>query len=309
MKRESLGKPISPQMQPSSSCQVRYLQIGVEDLNFCISDIYEADLEPPSHPIVEVHVHNLLEVGYCHRGAGVLLVEDRVLPFNRGDVCFVNNQEMHMSRAVGDSPCHWSYFWLDPARLLAGIPEGLDIPRMEQLGGAGFPNIITPRQNATLCRTVREIVEEIQHPSFNHRLVLRGLVCVMMGMLHRVLAGSASGESPLVERKGIERIAPALSYMTQSYKEPISVETLAELCDMSMTHFRRIFLGAVGVPPLKYLAQLRVRMAAAMLCGSEKNVTQVAYEVGFESINTFNRHFHATTGMAPLEWRKRHGQR
>ena len=272
---------------------------------FPITYLYEAVLEPQTNPILLLHAHDALELGYCHSGSGVLVVEGRVVPFSAGDICVVTEEAMHMSRGAIGQPSRWSFFWLDAGRLLAGMPDALDTMGPSLFGGPEFPYILSSRKHEKLCSLVRDIVEELRTGGEDHRVVVKGLACAAMAMLHRACRGLQPSDQTGA-RHGVDRIAPALHRIASHYTDPLDVEQLAALCNTSVRSFRRLFHEAVGKPPLQYLAELRSRMAAAILAESEKSISQVAYEVGFESINTFNRQFRATLGASPREWRQLH---
>src|SRR5579862_5299786 len=63
------------------------------------------------------HIHNVLEIGWCHSGEGVFMVEDKAYAFKAGDVYVISSYEAHFA-APGGSPSEWSFVFLDPPRLL-----------------------------------------------------------------------------------------------------------------------------------------------------------------------------------------------
>jgi AraC family transcriptional activator of mtrCDE len=81
---------------------------------------------------------------------------------------------------------------------------------------------------------------------------------------------------------------------------------LATRCRLSVTHFRRRFLQATGRTPLAYLIELRIRIAMGLLAGTQRPVLEIADEIGFPTLSSFNRHFRRLTGAAPRVWRRRH---
>ena len=50
--------------------------------------------ERSSKPIIAPHVHDFLEIGYCYDGNGVVIIEDKILPFKKGDAVLINNREL-----------------------------------------------------------------------------------------------------------------------------------------------------------------------------------------------------------------------
>lgn len=302
----SLAKRRSDNVEPRRSFGLDFVPVHQWlPTDFPISNLCPWTILPQSVPIDQLHIHDALEVGYCDSGTGVLVIEDRVIPFGPGDVSIVNDREMHMSRHTDGVPSHWTYFWCDPPALLASMPESVEIASQDVFAGADFPNIISPANHPEICRTVARIIEEMREQREpGYRTVVRGLAGIMMALLHRMCKETLQRNSPPAHT-GIERISPALRYMANHYAEEIEVDELAEMCHLSVTHFRRVFLASVGSPPLQYLARLRVRMAAGILRErADQPVTAVASAVGFDSINTFNRHFLHIMGTSPRRWRR-----
>lgn len=274
--------------------------------DFPVSQLYSCVLEPPERPNRYMHAHDALELGVCHEGSGMLIVEDRVFPFTAGDTCFVNDREMHMSFGVGDAPSRWTFLWLDPGALLAGLPDVADAVNTAALNGRDLPSILNPRDHPVICGAIGQLINEVrdQHPG--HRAAIRGLALLLMAQIHRILPndqGNPTDRSEVV-RSELDRIAPAIEFMAANFTDEVCVDDLAELCHMSLTHFRRVFGAAIGKPPLQYLAQLRVRTAAAMLQETDKSIASIAFDVGYAHINTFNRQFRQLLNLSPSEWRR-----
>jgi len=84
--------------------------------------------------------------------------------------------------------------------------------------------------------------------------------------------------------------------------------TLAELASAvgsSRSALSDRFNQLVGQPPMQYLMQWRMQLAARLLNDGAAKVSTVASEVGYESEAAFSRAFKKTTGVAPVVWRKR----
>jgi len=83
----------------------------------------------------------------------------------------------------------------------------------------------------------------------------------------------------------------------------LSVDELARLCHLSSSSFKRKFNDVFNASPKKYISQKKVEKAAKLLKADRTRVSDIAYDVGFESLATFNRNFTATYGMSPSEYR------
>lgn len=73
---------------------------------------------------------------------------------------------------------------------------------------------------------------------------------------------------------------------------------------MSRSSFAERFTGYVGMPPMTYLAQWRLQVAARLLQGGSLSVAQAAARVGYQSESAFNRAFKRQVGRPPGSWRR-----
>ncbi len=84
----------------------------------------------------------------------------------------------------------------------------------------------------------------------------------------------------------------------------LSVHTLANLCNLSDGHFRRLFFKVHNYSPNAYITRLRIERAKELLRFSKDTALQIAEKCGFESGYYFSRVFKSKTGFTPIEYRK-----
>ncbi len=101
-----------------------------------------------------------------------------------------------------------------------------------------------------------------------------------------------------------EHIGRSLAVLHRRPSHPWSLEELAREAGLSRSAFADRFTYLVGRPPLQYLTRWRMQLAAGLLEHGSK-VTQVAFEVGYESEAAFSRAFKKITGHTPGTWRVR----
>ncbi|MNY74794.1 transcriptional activator FtrA [compost metagenome] len=82
--------------------------------------------------------------------------------------------------------------------------------------------------------------------------------------------------------------------------EPIHIEELAAICNLSITHFRRTFRACMGSAPLDYLIHMRMQMASALLCHTDSSILSISEKVGYSTLSSFNRHFQDMDGRHSL---------
>lgn len=93
--------------------------------------------------------------------------------------------------------------------------------------------------------------------------------------------------------------------MDRRYAEAIDVEALARSVHLSRAHFIRSFRATFGETPHRYLQRRRIERAMALLRETDRPVTEICLDVGFASLGTFGRTFHAVVGISPIAYRER----
>ncbi len=84
---------------------------------------------------------------------------------------------------------------------------------------------------------------------------------------------------------------------------------MAAVLRLSPDYFTRVFTRTFGISPRKWLLRERIRCAARDLLHSSCNITELAYEYGYEDIYLFSRQFKRVTGLSPTAYRNRHANK
>ena len=103
----------------------------------------------------------------------------------------------------------------------------------------------------------------------------------------------------------LRRLLRAKDRMDAASHEAWPVRRLAEVSGVSAAHFARSFARAFGAPPHRYLLTRRVERATALLRDTDLAITEIAFQVGWESLGTFGRTFRDIVGESPGEFRAR----
>ncbi len=102
------------------------------------------------------------------------------------------------------------------------------------------------------------------------------------------------------------RVMRVLLYIQQHLDEALSLETLAEVANVSPFYFHRLFKGMVGEPVLEHVRRLRLERAAYQLKSTEKPISHIAFDAGYETHEAFSRAFRAAFQQTPSAYRKEH---
>ncbi len=106
-------------------------------------------------------------------------------------------------------------------------------------------------------------------------------------------------------KKEQDRIRTIYALIDERYQEKISVDEVAQLCNLTKPAFCRYFKKATGSTFIGFLNQYRISQAKRLLL-SGKNITEACYACGFESLSYFNRTFRKITDENPSDFKKRY---
>ncbi len=104
---------------------------------------------------------------------------------------------------------------------------------------------------------------------------------------------------------GMNKIEAAVRFIQENPTEKIFVSELADLCEMSESHLRRLFSEFLGMSPIEYKNSLILKSACSMLSFDRLNVSETADALGFGDIYTFSQFFKKRMGLSPKKYSER----
>lgn len=109
---------------------------------------------------------------------------------------------------------------------------------------------------------------------------------------------------PAKQTLAYEKIKCAKAYIEAHWQENFSLQDLADLCFLSVPHFRHSFSQVFQIPPMEYRDSLRLLNAKDYLAQGGYSITEIAEKCGFLSVNYFSRFFKKHTGVSPKQYAK-----
>ena len=105
-----------------------------------------------------------------------------------------------------------------------------------------------------------------------------------------------------------ERLCRARTYIDECYDLPLDLNEISKQACLSRFHFLRLFREAFATTPHQYLIHRRIEKAKELLRSRRLSVTDVCFEVGFQSLCSFSSLFRRCVGDAPVNYREREMQ-
>lgn len=265
-----------------------------------------------------------LKVNAVVRG-GCLLVREgggEPLKLSEGDVVVSDGRQPYvLCSALGVEPLDSDEVTVDPVTCTARLGDGtdedvvcvsghIDLSRDSgELLRRALPELIHVRSHAAeapvLGWLIGQLAEEMTARRAGVEFASDQLAQLMFVQVLRVCLAESEGLPPgWLRALADERLAPALRLMHGDPGHPWQLEELARAAAMSRTTFAVRFKEASGVPPLTYLLNWRMSLAARALRQDATPVAALARSVGYTSESAFSNAFKRTVGVAPRRYRE-----
>jgi AraC-like DNA-binding protein len=101
-----------------------------------------------------------------------------------------------------------------------------------------------------------------------------------------------------------KRIAPAVRFLEQHFRDHIELSQVVESCGLSTTHVHRLFQKLLRMSPTEYVMALRMQDARRLLATTNQPLSAIAGSTGFFDQSHFTKCFRKVTGMTPSRYRK-----
>jgi len=148
-------------------------------------------------------------------------------------------------------------------------------------------------------------VAEAREPRAGGRCVVARVGELMfVEVLRRCLTGASAPQSGWLAGLRDPVVGRALQLLHGSPSAAWKLERLASEVGVSRSRLAEAFTRVVGQPPMLYLTQWRLQIAARLLADGAGKVSAVAHEVGYDSEAAFSRAFKRFTGVSPAQWRR-----
>ena len=117
----------------------------------------------------------------------------------------------------------------------------------------------------------------------------------LSGLCNQIMMEEKNSEPPLVQK--------AREYIEKHKSEELSLAAVASAAGASVFHFCKVFHKSTGLKFTDYVARIRVEDARTQLLNPSRRISEVAYDVGFQSLTQFNRTFKRVFGQSPSDFR------
>ena len=257
-----------------------------------------------SSVIIDTAIHEEIEIKYFYEGESTLLIGNKTVKAEAGDIVIINPYEFHATLDSGKEE-NGKYIL---------IMIGLDFFRGTNSSQIDLRHLIYGKKtvfkshlkaNERLKRTITLMGEESEGELEYSKLSIFGLVAEMFALLLR----NGTEQSHTQKNDDIIRyysiIEPALRMIRDEYQSKFTIDTLSCTCNISKYHFCRIFKTVTGMSTMQYLNDYRLKIADAMLNSTKNSIAEISVKCGFDDVSYFSRLYKKHFGYTPGKSREK----
>ena len=121
-------------------------------------------------------------------------------------------------------------------------------------------------------------------------------------IIYRLLVGEQGARLREIAAEGSQthHIAHTIEWLQENYSEPLKVDDLASMAQMSSSTFYQHFRSMTALSPLQYQKRLRLQEARRLMLSEDLDAASAGFKVGYESASQFSREYRRHFGAPPV---------
>ncbi len=263
---------------------------------------------PAGVHVLDTHWHEEAEFFMLLEGDILFQVDTDYFPLWAGEAVFIESGDIHAAYALEQAPCRFCALVFHPDLLASAqfdtIQQNNILPLQEKR--QSFPRHITPAipWQQELLGHLERMMEAYANTMPGFEAFMKGTLLIMLSQIAIEGRSVNHSQSDEADTTKINRLKKVILYIQDNYQEPIRTRDLSELIPMSEGQFCRFFKAMTRKTPVDYINSYRIRQAADLLQQTERKISDIALEVGFDNVSYFIKVFRKAMNCSPSEFRK-----
>lgn len=254
------------------------------------------------------HYHPEYEIIFVEKSYGVRLMGNHIGNFSDGDLVFIspnlphvwkNDTDFYQGREDLFVDVYVIHFTEDAlGKDYFNLPEFTHVRNLFLNGQQGL--LIKGKDK----HKISELIKKVYNSSGIERLSLFiTTLDAIAGTIDYILLSSPGYINTLNNIDTI-RITRVMDYLMENYTSDINLDRIADLVNLNKSSFCRYFKTRTRKTCSQFLNEIRIAHACKLLINSDKIISQICYETGYNNVSHFNRQFKLITGLTAKSYRK-----
>jgi AraC family transcriptional regulator of arabinose operon len=228
---------------------------------------------------------------YCVDGGGSIFIKDQRHELSANTYFIIPKNVYHRYLSSESNP--WTIYWV---HFTGTISEKI----YERYSDTELPVLRTIPYDENRVKIFEQIYSILEH-NFNDK----EMEAANFNLLHFISSFIYHKEGH-PEVYNTDAISSSITFMKQHIHETLGIEQLAKQQHVSVSHYSRSFKQKTGLSPINYFNQLKIQKSCQYLYFTDRNIKQIALDLGFEDQYYFSRLFKNVIGISPALYKKQH---
>lgn len=273
-----------------------------------------------------IHMHEFVQIVYMCKGKIKHVINNNAFDVSKGDIFVIPPYVPHFFIDSPDEKYELIEFEFTPEFINEkfSLLQERKNPETINMINSGFMDFaylepflvaeheVKPRLNLTgsiqieVEKILNEILLEYERREIDFELMIKALLLKLLVIVGREYKRQNIGtEFDDILARHRDALYEALEYINNNFTKDITIEDAAKVAMLSQSYFRYLFKQLTQKTFTEYINSLRIAKAVDLLKNNpEMKVVDICFEVGFKSVNHFNRIFRTEIGYTPMQVRK-----
>lgn len=263
---------------------------------------YETVIRQNIQGYIPLHWHDEIQFVLVVKGEANFQINQEKIELREGDGLCINSGCLHMAEEKNQSGCIYICLNVSPHFILS--QELYTTYVYPYIQATNLPYLYIDA-NDNWGRNILEAIMKIKQmieqepPYFEIEIALQ-----ITFIWKNLIINGFSLEYNETEVLKHHRMKQMLNWIHHHYGEKIMLDDIASAGGLSRSECCRYFKGMLKTTPLRYVTDYRIQASLSLLQHTDANVTEIAYQVGFNSTSYFIDKFRKTMDITPLAYKK-----
>lgn len=235
------------------------------------------------------HTHHFTELFYIVSGKGAFILPDCEVPVKANDLVIINPNIEHTEKSNKQ----------DSLEYIALGLEGISFSLPKEDSQIGLFTYQGDRDDILFY--LKKLLLEVVNSYNDFEIVCKNIIEILVVKLRRAKNITIKKDTP---QQMNQSVALAKHYINHNYRNPITLDILAKVGNINKYYLAHTFKQDIGISPIEYLNQVRIKEAKTLLETTSYTIAEVALFNGFSSQSFFSQAFKREVKQTPSEYKK-----
>ncbi len=262
---------------------------------------------------IRPHWHYFMEIIYMKKGTGLIECDGKSYIVEAGDMILFHPEAVHAIYTATNFPLKYEVLKFDVNRLYT---QNSYAPKLRTILGSASRDKCASvffREEEIRDFDVSDIFEEcrreLEQRDYGYDIIVHDRICGLLVNLIRKWREKGFDTDKAAEFAGeMDSIHVITSYIDAHAGEPIKVEELADMCNMSYSYFAKNFKRYYGRSCKEYIEFIRICKAEDLLLFTDFDLNYISQETGFSDSSHLIKTFRKWKGVTPRQYKMTHAK-